>query len=63
MDRLGLSDVPLSEPVLAATHGRSRAAIRGGRSRRWQEGYLERLPACGYSVRLLRGEMSGVGVK
>ena len=41
---------PLSEPVLAASHGMSRTPVREGLSRLWQEGYLDRVPGRGYFV-------------
>jgi len=41
---------PLSEPLLATTHGMSRTPIREGLSRLWQEGYLDRVPGRGYFV-------------
>lgn len=41
---------PLSEPLLATTHGMSRTPIREGLSRVWQEGYLDRVPGRGYFV-------------
>jgi DNA-binding GntR family transcriptional regulator len=50
IDGLYVPGAPLSEPVLASSHGMSRTPIREGLSRLWQEGYLDRVPGRGYFV-------------
>lgn len=50
MDGRYAPGAPLSEPMLANTHGMSRTPIREGLSRLWQEGYLDRVQGRGYFV-------------